>query len=380
LAADVELAGKKVHRLNVGEPDLLAPRSFTDGIHCALEKRLSYGPVQGMKKTLAAWQSYYASLGIPLNTEHMCVTTGASGALSYALKTVLDPGEEVLLFEPFFPNYIGHAQLNSLTPVAVTSSAAESFGLPSVEAIEAKITSRTRAIVYGSPCNPTGAIYSKEELSRLAYIARKHNLFIIADEIYREYAYESPATSLFSIPEATEHAIVLDSVSKRLCACGVRVGLLASRNEAVMDAVRKIAQTCLPPPKLGQYGLIAFLDDPASSDVVAEVIDTFRARRDTAVEALRIIPGAVCEKPAGAFFIIVRLPIEDSSRFARWLLTDFDIDGETILITPMQGFYLSPGMGRSEVRIAYVLGEEELRRAIEVLAQGVIAYGLQQQG
>ena len=374
LAAQVESAGRRIYRLNLGQPDLPTPLSFYDGIRARLEGRLAYSPAEGFPETLAAWCDYYHGLGISLRPDEMVVTAGASGALSFSMKAVLDVGDELLLLEPFFPNYLGHADLNGVVPVAVTTHSEDAYGLPDPGEIESAITPKTRAILYGSPSNPTGAVYTERDLRTLVQIARRHGLFIIADEIYREYAYDAPAASLLSIPDAKDHSIVLDSVSKRVCACGARIGLLASRNQAVMDSVRKIAQTCLPPPTLGQYGLIGFINDPRYEKELARITDTFRERRDAAVEGLRDIPNVSCARPAGAFFIIAKLPIADTETFARWLLTDYERNGETVQVTPMSGFYLHPGKGRDELRIAYVLEEDALRHAIHLLADGLEAY------
>jgi aspartate aminotransferase len=374
LAKRAEQDGKRIFRLNVGQPDLPTPPVFLSGIRSKLEGQVAYSPVEGFPEALAAWRAYYRDLGIPLRPDEMIVTTGASGALSFSMKAVLDVGDELLLFEPFFPNYVGHAALNGVVPVAVTTRAQSAFHLPDQEEVEAAITPKTKAILYGSPANPTGTIYRESELRTLVDIATRHGLFIIADEIYREYAYDAPALSLMSIPETRDCAIIVDSVSKRVCACGARVGLLASRNEEVIEVVRKIAQTSLPPPTLGQYGFASFISDPEYPSVLAEITSTFRARRDAAVDALQQIQTVSCERPAGAFFIVVMLPVLDSDSFARWLLTDYDLNGETVHVTPMAGFYLSPDRGRDEVRIAYVLEEDELRHAIHILATGLEEY------
>lgn len=375
LATHAEQAGKKVYRLNVGQPDLPTPAAFLSGIRSKLEGRVAYSPVEGFPETLDAWGSYYRGLGISVQPDESIVTTGASGGLSFSMRAVLDVGDELLLFEPFFPNYVGHAHLNGVVPVAVTTRAEDGFRLPDLKDVESAITPRTRAILYGSPANPTGAIYGERELLSLVDTAKRHRLFLISDEIYREYAYDAPALSLLSIPEARDCAIVLDSISKRVCACGARIGLLVSRNQKVMNAVRKIAQTCLPPPTLGQHGFASFINDSDYRSSLAAITSTFSSRRDAAVDALRSIPEVSCERPAGAFYIVVTLPlVDDAEAFARWLLTDYELNGETIHVTPMSGFYLSPGMGCSEVRIAYVLEENTLRHAIHILATGLEAY------
>jgi len=374
LASKAEKEGKTVYHLNLGEPDLPTVSAFMDGVRNPRILSLPYGPAQGMPQTLDAWQSYYAEQLIELATDEMCVTAGASEALSFAIKVTLDPGDELLLFEPFYPSYRGHAQLSNVQTVPVSTYAEDSFHLPDTEAIEKKISSRTRAILFSNPGNPTGVVYSKPELRRICDIAVKHELFVIADEIYREYVYEGKPTSVLALPRLREHAIVVDSVSKRLSACGARIGLIASRNKAVMAAVLKMAQTCLPPPRLGQYGLIAFQSDPEHRQAVDAIIRTFRARRDKAYNAIRSIHDVICRKPAGAFFMICKVPITDSADFARWLLLDFEREGETVMVAPMRGFYQTPRLGRDEVRIAYVLEEEKLLHAIGLLGDGLAEY------
>jgi aspartate aminotransferase len=374
LAARAKKEGKVVYHLNIGQPDIPTPRTFMDGVQQANISVLSYSPSLGLPETLDALQKYYAEHKISLETDEMCVTIGGSEAFTFAMKAAMDPGDELLVPEPFYPNYRGYACITNVKVVPITTYAEEGFRLPSEAEIEAKITPRTRAILFSNPGNPTGVVYTRAELERLARLALKHDLFIISDEVYREFGYEDEPITIFSFSELREHAILADSISKRLSACGARIGIIASHNKDVMTAAAKMAQARLSPPTFGQLGLIAFLNDPNHREVIDSMIAKFRSRRDTLYEALREIPGIICKKPAGAFYVFAKLPIDDSEEFARFLLTDFDRDGETVMLAPGSGFYQTPGKGKDEVRIAYVLEEEKLRRAAALLREGISEY------
>lgn len=374
LSQAAEAAGKTVYHLNIGQPDIPTPRSFMNGIRNADVSVLSYSPSRGMPKTLDALRGYYAEYGIDIAPDEMCVTVGGSEAFTFAMKIAMNPGEEMLVPEPFYPNYRGYSYLTSTSLIPITTYAEDGFHLPSAKEIESRITPRTRAILFSNPGNPTGVVYTRDELERIVELALKHDLFVISDEVYREFVYEGEAISVFDFPELRDHAILVDSISKRISACGARIGVIASRNHTVMDAVNRMAQARLSPPTFGQLGLISFLSDPHHADSIAAMIAKFRARRDTMFAALQEIPGIVCRKPAGAFYIFAKLPIDDCERFARFLLTDFDRDGETVMVAPGTGFYGTPGKGKDEVRIAYVLEEEKLVRAANLLREGIAAY------
>ena len=374
LSQAAEAAGKTVYHLNIGQPDIPTPRSFMSGVKNADVSVLSYSPSRGMPKTLDALRGYYAEYGIDIAPEEMCVTIGGSEAFTFAMKVAMNPGEEMLVPEPFYPNYRGYSYLTSTNLIPITTYAEDGFHLPSAKEIESRITPRTRAILFSNPGNPTGAVYTRDELERIVELALKHDLFVISDEVYREFVYEGEAISVFDFPELRDHAILVDSISKRISACGARIGVIASHNRTVMDAVNRMAQARLSPPTFGQLGLIAFFDDPHHADAIATMIAKFKARRDTMFAALQEIPGIVCRKPAGAFYIFAKLPIDDCERFARFLLTDFDRDGETVMVAPGTGFYGTPGKGKDEVRIAYVLEEEKLVRAANLLREGIAAY------
>jgi len=374
LAQAAEAAGKTIYHLNIGQPDIPTPKAFMDGVRNADISVLSYSPSRGMPRTLEALRGYYAEHGIELSSEEMCVTIGGSEAFTFAMKAATDPGDEILVPEPFYPNYRGYSYLTNIKLVPITTYAEDGFHLPALEEMEARVTPRTRAILFSNPGNPTGVVYSRDELERIAELALRHDLFVISDEVYREFVYEGEAVSVFDFPELRDNAILADSISKRISACGARIGVIASHNPEVMSAVNRMAQARLSPPTFGQLGLIAFLNDPHHADTIGSMISKFRARRDTLYTALQTIPGIVCRKPAGAFYVIAKLPIDDCESFARFLLTDFERDGETVMVAPGTGFYATPGKGKDEVRIAYVLEEDKLVRAIELLREGLAAY------
>jgi aspartate aminotransferase len=374
LAAAAKKEGKTVYHLNIGQPDIPTPQAFMDGVRNANIDVLAYSPSPGLPETLEALHSYYAHHGVGLSTDELCVTIGGSEAFTFAMKAAMDPGDEVIIPEPFYPNYRGYACLANVNVFPITTVAEEGFHLPGAEAIEARISDRTRAFLFSNPGNPTGVVYTREELERIVRLAIKHDLFVISDEVYREFVYEGEAISIFDFPKLREHAILVDSISKRLSACGARIGVIASHNQEVMAAAVKMAQARLSPPTLGQLGLVAFLEDPQHQEVIDTMIAKFRARRDTLYEALQEIPGIICERPAGAFYVIAKLPIDDAEAFARFLLTDFNRDGETVMVAPATGFYHSPGMGTDEVRIAYVLEQEKLRRAATLLKEGIASF------
>jgi aspartate aminotransferase len=334
---------------------------------------LSYSPSGGIPEFVAALRRYYARHGIELGSEHLIVTTAGSEAILFAMGVVCDPGEEILIPEPLYANYNGYAALLGIRVVPVTSRAEEGYALPGRATLEERIGPRTRALLLCNPCNPTGHIYTRAELETAAALARERNLFLIVDEVYREFCYaaEEPIP-LLTLPDLRERAIMVDSLSKRFSVCGARIGCLASRNREVIGAAMKLAQARLSPPTLGQIMGIAGLELPPTyfDQTVAE----YRRRRDAVLEELARIPGVVCQRPQGAFYIMAKLPVDDAEDFVRWLLTDFQLDGETTMMAPGNGFYATPGAGRSEVRIAYVLEEPKLRRAMGIVAAGLRAY------
>ena len=381
LAVEAAKRGVNVYRLNIGQPDIPTPQSFMDGVRNAPINILAYSPAQGIPETIEALLGYYAETGIDLSPDELSVTIGGSEAFVFALQATCNPGDEVLIPEPFYPNYLGHSIVNGIKVVPITTRIEDGFHLPPMAEIEKLVTPRTRAILFSNPGNPTGVGYTRPELEAVAQLAIKHELFVISDEPYRELAYESESVGILSLPELRDHAILVDSISKRLSACGARLGCLASRNRDVMTSVNKLCMIRLSPPTFAQYGLIAFLNDPNHRREINAIVEKFRSRRDTLYNALQALPSAVCRRPEGAFYIFVKFPqIDDSEAFARFLLTEFETEGETVFVAPGTGFYATPGRGHDEVRIAYVLEEEKLLRAVDVLKVGIEAYARQRQG
>jgi len=375
LAVKATEEGKTVYHLNIGQPDIPTPRAFMDGVRQADIDVLSYSPSSGLPKTLQALRNYYADNSLDLSLSELCVTIGGSEAFTFALQVTMDPGEEVIIPEPFYPNYLGNSQIAGIKVVPLTTHAENGFHLPDVREIEQAITPRTRAILFSNPGNPTGVLYTEKELARIAELALKHDLFVISDEVYREYVYEGKAISILSFPELSQHAILVDSISKRLSACGARIGVIASRNKDLMATINKMAQARLSPPTLSQLGLTAFLSHKSYKRSINAMIEKFHSRRDVMYEALQGIPGVICRRPTGAFYMFVKFPqIDDSERFTRWLLTDFDFNGETVMVAPGTGFYQTPGKGKDELRLAYVLEEEKIVRAVSLLEKGLAKY------
>jgi aspartate aminotransferase len=367
--------GINVYHLNIGQPDIPTPASFMEGVRNAKVDVLSYSPAMGIAETIDAMVAYYAELGISLSHDEVIVTIGGSEAFCFALQTTCNPGDEVLIPEPFYPNYVGHSTMNGNRVVPIPTRIEDGFHLPPMKEIERLISPRTRAILFSNPSNPTGVGYTYAEIEGLAKLALKHDLFIISDEPYRELMYEGEATSIMSFPEVAQNAILVDSISKRLSACGARIGCLATRNKDVHAAVNKLCQIRLSPPTFEQLGLVAFLKSADHKRDIAGIVRKFHARRDTLFDALQTIPGVVCRKPEGAFYIFVQFPqIDDSEAFAKYLLTDFQTDGETVMVAPGADFYATPGRGTNEIRVAYVLEEPKLVRAVEVLKAGLAAY------
>ena len=375
LAVAAKKRGIHVYHLNIGQPDIPTPQSFMDGVRKADIDVLCYAPAMGIPETIQALQRYYADMGFDLVEDEVFVTIGGSEAFAFALQATCNPGDEVLIPEPFYPNYHGRAIINGIEVVPITTVVEDGFHLPSFEEMERLITPKTKAILYSNPANPTGVGYTKNELENIVKLAVRHDLFVISDEPYRELIYEGEAISVLSFPELREQAILVDSISKRLSACGARIGSLVCRNKEVIQSFRKLCMVRLSAPTFEQLGLVAFLNDPRYREQIEQMRDKFRSRRDTLFEALQTVPGAVCRKPEGAFYIFVKLAqLDDSEGFVKFMLNDFDLDGETTMVAPGSGFYATPGKGNNEFRIAYVLEESKLVRAVEVLARGVEAY------
>ncbi|MBC7221481.1 pyridoxal phosphate-dependent aminotransferase [Candidatus Bipolaricaulota bacterium] len=373
LALEAKRKGKKVYHLNIGQPDIPTPQAFLRGIHEAKVEVLDYAPSPGLPEAIHAVQAYYAELGFDLTPQEILITIGGSEAITFSLMVTCDPGDQVLIPEPFYPNYLGYARLANVEIIPLTTYRSEGFHLPPRREIEARLGPGTKAILLSNPGNPTGVVYTEAELDMLVDLALRHDLFLIVDEVYREFVYEGRHKSILSYPEAKDHVIVVDSISKRLSACGARVGMLISRNKEVMAAAQKCATIRLSAPTFEQLGLAAFMADPHHREVIARMIEEYRLRRDVFCEELAKIPGVTFRKPEGAFYVMFGLPVQDSEDFIRWMLTDFP-GPETVMFAPGAGFYGTPGLGQDEVRGAYVLNVEDLRRACAVLAEGLALY------
>jgi len=380
LATAAKKRGIHVYHLNIGQPDIPTPRSFMDGVRNARVDVLSYSPSPGIAEAIDALIRFYADMGVELSEDELRVTIGGSESFAFALQTTCDPGDEILVPEPFYPNYQGHAIVNGIKVVPITTKIEDGFHFPPIDQIERLVTPRTRAILFSNPGNPTGVGYTRGEIQGIADLALKHDLYVISDEPYRELMYEGHATSILEFPELAQNAILVDSISKRLSACGARIGCLVSRNRDVMAAVDKLCQIRLSAPTFEQLGLIAFLNDPGYKKEIEVMRRKFHARRDTLYDALQTIPGVCCRRPEGAFYIFVKFPqIDDSEEFVKFMLNDFDLDGETVMVAPGAGFYATEGRGHDEVRVAYVLEEPKLVRAVEVLKAGLEAFAEQRQ-
>lgn len=372
-AVEARRAGKKVYGLNIGQPDIAAPPQILDRLKSFDETNVAYGPSQGLPEFVEALQGYHRDIGFELAPEEIFVTTGGSEALMFTIAAIADPGDEVIVFEPFYTNYSGFSELVSVTTVPVTTYAEDGFHLPDRARIEAKIGPKTRAIMLCSPNNPTGTVYADEEMELIGDLCRKHGLFLISDEVYREFCYDGTKhRSALTLAGLEDRVIVTDSLSKRVSLCGARVGWVVSRNRELMANLLKFGQARLCPPTLGQYIGVGMRDVPKS--YIDGVIQEYERRRNCVLEALGKIPGATVRAPEGAFYVCPKLPIDDCQSFAEFLLRDFEIDGETVMLAPADGFYATPGSGKDEVRIAYVLNEEALRASMNILSHAVAAY------
>lgn len=365
--------GTHVYHLNIGQPDIKTPRSFFEAIEQANPEVLAYTHSEGILPLREKIAAYYSRLGYPVNDHQVLVTTGASEALSFVFSTCFNPGDELIVPEPFYANYNGFSVFSDINIVPIQTDIEDNFALPPMEAFEALITERTKGILICNPGNPTGVMYPKESLEKLGEIVKKHNLYLIADEVYREFAYDNlKHHSILGLPGLEENAIVTDSVSKRFSACGARIGCIVSRNKSFRDAALKFCQARLCSPALGQIGAAAMYDLPAS--FYEEVVVEYLARRNTLLEHLRKIEGVFVPEVNGAFYAMVRLPIDDSEKFCQWMLEEFSHEGATVMMAPGSGFYSSPGRGKDEVRMAYVLQESDLVKAVAALQKALEVY------
>lgn len=365
--------GNKVYHLNIGQPDIKTPEVAMNAVKNIDLTILEYSHSAGNESYRKKLSAYYINQNISVNIEDIIITTGGSEALMFAMGSTMDQGDEIIIPEPFYANYNGFSTASGVTVVPVISTIETGFALPAVEDFEKLITPKTKAILICNPGNPTGYLYSKEEIMKLAALVKKHDLFLISDEVYREFTYDGDVHySVMNVPGLEEHAIMIDSVSKRYSMCGARIGCIVSKNKEVMATAMKFAQARLSPPTIEQIASEAALDTPQS--YFDEVISEYRERRDTLIEELNKIDGVIVSKPKGAFYCIAQLPVDNADAFAQWLLESYDLDGETVMVAPAAGFYSTPGMGLNQVRIAYVLKKADLISAVRILKAAIPVY------
>ncbi|MBS1688930.1 MAG: pyridoxal phosphate-dependent aminotransferase [Bacteroidetes bacterium] len=365
--------GTKVYHLNIGQPDIETPKAILDAVKHADIKVLEYSHSAGMESYRKKLVEYYKRNDIAVNQNQIIVTTGGSEAIAFAIMSCMDPGDELIIPEPFYANYNGFSTSAGVKVVPIPSSIENGFALPSIDAFEKAVTERTKAIMICNPNNPTGYLYSAEELDVLKEICLKHDLFLFSDEAYREFCYDGKKhISALSLPGLEQHAILLDTISKRYSACGGRIGAFVTRNQQVLDAAMKFAQARLSPPTFAQILGEAAVDLPA--DYFDEVHAEYTARRDLLVKRLQAMEGVTCPLPGGAFYAMAQLPVADSEKFCQWLLEEFSYNGATVMMAPAAGFYATGGRGKNEVRLAYVLNENDINAAMDCLEAALKVY------
>ncbi len=372
-AEEAKRRGRIVYHLNIGQPDIPTPEVALNAMRRLDQKVIEYSHSAGNESYRRKLAGYYNNIGIDIDHTEIIITTGGSEAILFAFNSCMNPGDEVITPEPFYANYNGFAISAGVKIVPVTSSIKDDFALPPIPEIEKKITPRTKGIIIANPNNPTGYLYSGDELMQIRDIVRKHDLWLFSDEAYREFCYDGAEHfSAMKLSGIENNVILLDSVSKRYSECGLRIGALITKNKLVLSTALKFAQARLSPPGLGQIAAEASIDTPP--EYFREVNREYTERRNYMVEALNKIPGVYCPEPKGAFYTVVRLPVDDSDKFAQWLLEEFEYMNQTVMVAPASGFYSAPGLGKNEVRIAYVLKIDDLKKAIEVLAEALKVY------
>lgn len=365
-------AGKKVYHLNIGQPDIKTPDKFMEAIRNYSAPVIAYGDSKGNTELIAAIQKYYATKGVELDAADIYVTNGGSEALIFAVMALCDEGDEILVFEPFYANYTTFAKEFKAAMRAVPTSVENGYHLPAKEVIEQYITDKTKAILVTNPGNPTGVVYTEEEQQTLVDLALKYDLALIGDEVYREFVYDGSSRSFGTFPELQQNFVLIDSISKRYSACGARIGCIICRNAEFNKQILKCCQARLCCPSVEQVGAAALYETPAS--YLEEVNQEYKKRRDTIAAALAKLPGVKASDPKGAFYTMVSFPVDDAEKFAIWTLENFDIDGETVMFAPGNGFYTTPGAGINEARLAYVLKSEDIEKAIYILGEALKAY------
>lgn len=374
-ADEAEAKGKKVYRLNIGQPDLKVPPEYYEYIRRFNEPTVEYMPSNGIDELIGAVEKYYNESGISIAKEHIAITTGGTEAVLFTMLALTNPGDEFIVFEPYYSNYNTFFTITGAAPVAVTTYSENGFHFGRQELIE-RITDRTKAIWVTSPGNPTGTVLTKEEVRMIADVAKEYDLYIVADEVYREIVFDDKEITSFGfLDDIHERLVIIDSVSKRFSACGARIGAVVTKNEEIFSVVSKLCQGRLSVSTIEQHGAVGLYS--TGHRVINEVRNEFQRRRDVVYETLNRIPGVFCKKPEGAFYVVTKLPVDDSNRFLKWMLTDFDVDGETVMAAPGEGFYATDGLGKNEIRIAYVLEPDELKKALLILERGLKEYGKQ---
>ena len=365
--------GIHIYHLNIGQPDIETPKAMMDVYKNYDSKVLAYGPSQGLEIYRSNLVNYYKKHDIKLESDDIIVTTAGSEAIVFALLTACNAGDEVIVPEPFYTNYNGFATITGVKIIPLTTYAEEGFKLPENEKITKLINSKTKAIMLCNPSNPTGAVYPLSELERIAKIAKENDLFVISDEVYREFVYDGLShTSIMDIEGMEDLAIMVDSISKRYSACGARIGCLISRNKELINSAIKFAQARLCPPTIDQLAANAAID--IEEDYFNGIIKEYDARRNLVYEELQKIDDIICIKPKGAFYIIAKLPIDDAEHFAKWMLEEFSYNGETVMFAPAQGFYATPNLGKNEIRLAYILNLNDLAKAMKIFREGLDEY------
>lgn len=373
IATRVKKEGKKVYHLNIGQPDIHTPKVFMDAINNYDTSVIKYSFSQGEPVLIHAIQNFFKRDNIMFDEEDILITNGGSEAITFATIAICDPGDEILIPEPFYTNYNGFTGEVNVHLKPITTKASEGFHLPSKEDIVKQISPKTKAILFSNPGNPTGTILRKDEMELIAEIALEHNLYIISDEVYRGMAFDGlEGLSMGNIPGIEDRLVIIESVSKRYSACGARIGAICSHNKVLMKNILKLCQARLCVATLEQIGAAALYELP--EEYIEDIKNEYQARRDIVYETLSHIDGVVCEKPTGAFYVVVKLPVDDAEKFIIWMLEEFDLDGETIMLAPAEGFYATKGLGKDEARIAYVLNTEDMARAMLILEKGLEAY------
>ena len=373
IASSAKAKGIKIYHLNIGQPDIKTPKVFFEAVKNFNNEVLEYAVSPGLPELISSLQKYYTTYNMDFESDEILVTNGGSEALLFALMATCDPKDNILVPEPFYSNYNGFSQSINVNITPITTKAEEGFHLPSKEKIQSLITSKTKAILISNPGNPTGTVYTKKELYMISEIAKENDLWIISDEVYREFVYDGlEYTSFGNIKEVEDRVIIIDSVSKRYSACGARIGSIASKDKTLIAEILKLCQGRLCVSTLDQVGSVELYNTPSS--YFTEVNNEYKNRRDVLYNELIKVKGVICKKPAGAFYIVAKLPIENAEDFVIWMLTDFNKDGETVMACPAEDFYATPGLGRDEIRLAYVLKEDDLHKAVIILKEGLEKY------